>query len=105
MRSQALLLALLTGLAQSTATLSDLDKLHVMLQGASPVDLAALVESKGGSITHELHIIDAVGATVTQEQLDQVLTSPLVSRHIDDLLVKENEEDAQQKSPHCDAAI
>jgi hypothetical protein len=102
MRYQALLLAMLTALAHGKATLSGPDELHVMLQGASPVDLAALVESKGGSITHELHIIDAVGATVTQEQLDQVLASPLVTRHIDDLLVKEHEEDAQQESPGCD---
>lgn len=70
--------------------------LRVMLQGESSSQLARLVELKGGEVTHNLHIIDAVGALATREQLDAILQSPLVSRHIDDLSLTppEPEQDA-----------
>ena len=74
-----------------------------MLQGAASTDLRSLVERNGGSITHDLHIIDAVGASLTQAQLDKVLTSPLVTRHIDDLLVSEHEDPPSgQDQQACD---
>ena len=38
------------------------ERLHVMLQGGSAADLGSLVKRHGGQITHELPIIDAVGA-------------------------------------------
>jgi len=57
----------------------------VMLQGSSASELQHLVEDNGGTISHSLHIIDAVGAIVTATQLDKILKSPLVSRHLDDL--------------------
>jgi len=57
----------------------------VMLQGSSASELQHLVEDNGGTISHSLHIIDAVGAIVTSTQLDNILKSPLVSRHLDDL--------------------
>ena len=79
------------------------DKLHVMLQGGSAPDLRDLVEQHGGSITHELPIIDAVGAMLDPDQLQQVLASPLVIRHIDDLLVTEHEEKPPGTEPKtCD---
>jgi len=58
---------------------------RVLLQGSSTPELAQLVRSSGGKLTHELHIIDAVGAELTDPQLEQVTESPLVTRHIDDL--------------------
>ncbi|MCB1679292.1 MAG: S8 family peptidase [Halioglobus sp.] len=57
----------------------------VMLQGKSARELRALVERQGGRVTHDLPIIDAVGARLTPEQLRAALRSPLVGRHIDDL--------------------
>ncbi|MEJ2531500.1 MAG: S8 family peptidase [Halioglobus sp.] len=64
-------------------------KLSVMLQGGSATELRELVERHGGEVTHDLPIIDAVGAQLTRSQLDAVILSPLVSRHIDDLSLKE----------------
>ena len=61
------------------------EQLQVMLQGGTAPELRALVEAQGGAVTHDLHIIDAVGATLTQAQLDEVLKSSLVTRHISDL--------------------
>ncbi|MFV0276120.1 MAG: S8 family peptidase [Parahaliea sp.] len=59
--------------------------LKVMLQGESSTALAELVRCNGGTVTHELHIINAVGALVSREQLTRIAESPLVSRYIDDL--------------------
>jgi subtilisin family serine protease len=56
-----------------------------MLQGQPGSDLGELVRSNGGNITHDLQLIDAVGAKLTRAQLDKVLRSNLVTRHIDDL--------------------
>jgi subtilisin family serine protease len=61
------------------------DALHVMLQGSSAQEVRELVETSGGAITHDLHIINAVGAKLTDSQLDEVLKSPLITRTIDDL--------------------
>jgi len=67
--------------AQQTET----EPFKVMIQGSSARALERLVEQNGGTITHSLHIIDAVGAKVTRAQLDKILASPLVNRHLDDL--------------------
>lgn len=64
-------------------------QLSVMLQGSSAARLHALVKEHGGEVTHDLTIINAVGAKLTRSQLDAVLLSPLVSRHIDDLSLTE----------------
>lgn len=71
------------------------ERLRVMLQGDSSDKLAELVTLRGGTVTHRLHIIDAVGALVTRDQLDTLVQSPLVTRHIDDLsiLPPEKEQD------------
>lgn len=59
--------------------------LRIMLQGNSAAALRQLVEDAGGSVTHELAIIDAVGAVVSPAQLATIRSSPLVLRLIDDL--------------------
>ena len=73
-----------------------------MLQGGSTQDLRKLVESNGGTVTHDLHIIDAVGAQLTRLQLDKVLESPIVLRAIDDLSVSGETPDAlEADEPEC----
>ncbi|TXS91291.1 S8 family peptidase [Parahaliea maris] len=69
--------------------------LRVMLQGESSEQLAALVRQRGGIVTHDLHIINAIGAVLTRDQLDGVLLSPLVTRHIDDLALAPAEEEPE----------
>ena len=73
------------------------EELHVMLQGGSAADLRDLVTQNGGRISHLLPIIDAVGAFLDPKQLEAVRASPLVSRTIDDLLVREHEPDPSPK--------
>ena len=69
----------------------------VLLQGKPGAKLQQLVEKNGGTITHELHIIDAVGAMVTREQLDRIKQSELITRSIDDLMLTEPvEEDVKE---------
>lgn len=74
--------------------------MQVFLQGSSANEISELVKDHGGTVTHSLHIIDAVGAKLTGPQLTEVLESPLVSRFIDDLADSavpgkpEDEEDA-----------
>lgn len=79
------------------------EKLLVMLQGSSAAELSELVTKNGGTITHDLHIINAVGASLTQAQLDEVLKSPLITRHIDDLSVSESpDEQPDEDAKTCD---
>ncbi|QIB66294.1 S8 family serine peptidase [Kineobactrum salinum] len=61
--------------------------LRIMLQGESASEMRALVEQHGGTVTHDLPIIDAVGADVTADQLQQIRQAPGISRIIDDLSV------------------
>lgn len=86
-------LTLLTAGQPSLA--ADDELLRVMLQGESSEQLAALVQQRGGIVTHNLHIINAVGAVLTREQLDGVLLSPLVTRHIDDLALTPTEDEPE----------
>ena len=79
------------------------EKLLVMLQGSSAAELGELVRVNGGTVTHDLHIINAVGASLTQAQLDEVLKSPLIIRHIDDLSVSESpDEKPDEDAKTCD---
>jgi subtilisin family serine protease len=71
-----------------------------MLQGSSSRELTELVETHGGTVSHDLHIINAVGALLTQAQLDEVLKSPLIIRHIDDLSASEPPDEPLKSS--CD---
>ncbi len=75
--------------------------LHVLLQGSSSAAMATLVENAGGMVTHELHIINAVGAKLEQKQLEEVLKSPLVTRHIDDLSDARRPEPIPEKEEGC----
>ncbi|MEZ5572058.1 MAG: S8 family peptidase [Halioglobus sp.] len=61
------------------------EELLVLLQGSSSTELASLVEHAGGRVTHDLHIINSVGARLSPEQFKKVLDSPLITRHLDDL--------------------
>lgn len=75
--------------------------LQVMLQGSSAKDVTRLVEEAGGTITHDLHVINAVGAKLRREQLDEVLKSPLVTRHLDDLSDTKRPEKEPDKEEGC----
>lgn len=71
----------------------------VLLQGKPGAELQQLVEQNGGLVTHELHIINAVGAMVTREQLDRIKQSALITRSIDDLTLPDPTEEADRE---CD---
>ncbi|MFV8818326.1 S8 family peptidase [Haliea sp. E17] len=90
----ALCLYTVTSVAQSTEP-----ELETMLQGESARAMAALVDAHGGQITHVLPIINAVGARLTRGQLDSILATGEVSRHIDDLALN----DQPEGSPTLDA--
>lgn len=90
-----------TGLLMCSQVVSAEEKLQVMLQGSSTAGLSEVVESHGGTITHRLHIIKAVGATLTRAQLDKVLKSPLITRHIDDLAVSGTPEQPPEEDGSC----
>ena len=83
------------GTAQTPA--ASAEPLKVFLQGSSAAELSSLVTAQGGKITHDLHIIDAVGALLTPEQLEQVVKSPQVMRVFDDLSVSAQPPDSQAK--------
>ena len=83
------------------ALAADSDVLYVMLQGPSSVGLAALVEEEGGTVTHDLPIINAVGAKLDRKQLQEILKSPLVTRHIDDLSSVEEPIETPQEIETC----
>ncbi|MFC1579184.1 S8 family peptidase [Pseudomonadota bacterium] len=79
--------------------------LKVFLQGGPAPELKALVEANGGTVSHELHIIDAVGAELSPRQLERVIESPLVSRYYDDLSTSPPvDNDPQDKISDCDVA-
>ena len=61
--------------------------IRVMLQGSSAQTMRELVESNDGVITHDLPIINAVGALISREGLEKALESPLVERYLDDLSI------------------
>lgn len=96
----ALLLACLLAGNGTRATAGE--KLHVMLQGASADDMRALVEAQQGDITHYLPIIDAVGARLDRDQLNAILDTGQVSRFIDDLSIRGEEEQPGNEEPVCD---
>ena len=89
--------ALLCAATQSRAG----ETLHVLLQGSSSAAMATLVNNAGGTVTHDLHIINAVGATLSQNQLDEVLNSRLVTRHIDDLADTKRPDVAPEAEEDC----
>ena len=66
---------------------------QVLLQGSSSKELTELVERSGGVVTHDLAVINAVGAKLSPAQLKEVLKSSLISRHIDDLSPTERPEE------------
>jgi serine protease AprX len=75
--------------------------LQVMLQGSSAAEITRLVQKAGGAITHDLPIINAVGAKLSREQLDEVLESPIITRHIDDLSSTDRPEEKPAKEDSC----
>lgn len=83
------------------ALASEPESLLVLLQGSSSAEIASLVDRVGGVVTHDLHLINAVGAKLNQKQLREVLKSPLILRHIDDLSDTERPEDHPEEQKNC----
>ena len=77
------------------------DQLQVLLQGTSSEEIALLVNEAGGTVTHDLHLIDAVGAKLTRPQLEEVLSSPLIRRHVDDLADTDRPEEEPEEKVDC----
>ncbi|MEH6519436.1 MAG: S8 family peptidase [Halioglobus sp.] len=77
--------------------------LEIMLQGDSALEMRKLVIDAGGMVTHDLHIINAVGAQVSAAQLAKILESPLVERYLDDLAVSDQPDpDTDETEKNCD---
>ena len=83
--------------ATTAAQPADPEPLKVFLQGSSSAELGSLVTAQGGTVTHDLHIIDAVGAELTPDQLAKVVESPKVIRVFDDLSVSAQPPDAETR--------
>ncbi|MEP4146652.1 MAG: S8 family peptidase [Halioglobus sp.] len=75
-----------------------------MLQGSSAEEMAALVADQGGAITHNLPIISAVGATLSRQQMEAILDTGQVLRHIDDLALDDQPEKQQAPADSCRVA-
>lgn len=89
------------GAAQAPA--EPAEPIKVFLQGSSSAELRALVTAQGGTITHDLHLIDAVGALLTPGQLERVTQSPQVMRVFDDLSVSAQPPDPEPEPDNtCD---
>lgn len=78
--------------------------LRIMLQGDSASEMRGLVEQHGGIVTHDLPIINAVGADVTAGQLQQIREAPGISRLIDDLSVDVSEPITPDQDHACDVS-
>ena len=76
-------LAFFTTFTAAQAATDQEQTLNVFLQGNSAPELQALVEAQGGTLTHDLHIINAVGARLTRGQLEKVLESHQVKHYFD----------------------
>jgi len=101
--AQCILALLLCPLETAATDKQEPEILKVMLQGKAGANLQQLVEHNGGRVTHDLHIINAVGAMVSRQQLDTILESPLVTRFIDDLSTNGPEVEPPEKgSGKCD---
>jgi subtilisin family serine protease len=82
---------------------TDNHELKVLLQGSSAAAMAELINANGGTVTHHLPIIDAVGAKISRENLETVIKSPLVDRYLDDLSVStEPVKNPQTEDDTCD---
>ncbi len=97
-------LAIVSPLTTAQAPPAATELLKVFLQGGSATELQSLVEAQGGTVTHDLHIIDAVGAELTRGQLEKVLESPLVTRFFDDLSISGQppHDDPHDGDKNCD---
>jgi serine protease AprX len=82
---------------------TSLPELRIMLQGRSAQDMRNLVTTNGGVVTHDLPIINAVGARISRPGLDKALESPLVQRYLDDLSISaEPDELPEEVENTCD---
>ena len=95
-RLAALALFPLLAHAEPQAPTDENGLLHVMLQGDSAETMATIATEAGGTISHYLPIINAVGARLTPEQFARVRDDPAISRYIDDLALSLEPEEPEE---------
>ncbi len=89
-------------LANSEQSVDTVELLSVFLQGSSAVEMRSLVEAQGGEVTHDLPIVDAVGAMLTATQLEKVLESNRVKHFFDHpFFSREPQDDPQEVNKSC----
>ncbi len=71
---------LLAILWMSSMTVERPDPSSVIVQGKDTTAVGKLVRQFGGTVTHELGVINAVAADLTAKQIDELRESPAVSR-------------------------
>ena len=80
-----LLLAAMTAVASTTVSRSATDPVTAyIVQGADIDAVAAAVRAVGAKVTHELGIINAVGAELTDQQAAELESQPIVTRLLED---------------------
>ncbi len=78
------------------------EHVRVMLQGSSTQELAGLARRAGANITHELPIINAIGATISEAKLAKLIDNDAVTRHITDLSVQIEPQEEVDQAAACD---
>src|SRR6266568_5649853 len=79
---------MLTAGPRTVSTTSETNALSLIVQAKDLASAAQAVRSVGGTITHELAIINAVGARLTAAQLETLRRSPEVRRIYPNRVVK-----------------
>ncbi len=78
------IVALLAAIAMTLITptshqVANLETTSMIVQGSDLVTVSAIVRGVGGEITHELGVINAVGANLTSVQMNQLAVNPRIS--------------------------
>ena len=90
--------ALVLLLSSACATLNQAPY-SVLLQGGNLDVLSEQVVAAGGEVTHQLPVINGIGAKLSQAAIDQLQQSAEVERLIIDQGVTEPSQDAQPTQP------
>ena len=82
------------------ATTSSPETIKILLQGSSAQEMRKLVIDHGGTVTHDLPIINAVGARVAKVNLEKILESPKIARYLDDLSISDQPGSEPENEEH-----
>ena len=98
--SSVMVAVLTTFTVTAQATTSSPETIKILLQGSSAQEMRKLVIDHGGTVTHDLPIINAVGARVTADNLEKILESPKIVRYLDDLSISDQPESEPDNEEH-----